>query len=148
VTAAEILARAGVTREQLGRRLRQLWIEDRLRLRGPIPPSHVAAWETLSTDDQEVDMAMAEDAFAAGWRACETAIAARALATDFRPCHCLCAVTHPAEPDICDALNARIERHLRLRTAVLTVQMCRPCADAADRYQAELHAPRQQEARS
>jgi hypothetical protein len=91
----------------------------------------VAPWEDLSPADQEVDMAMAEDLFAAGWTA-------RFAAGHPQPCHCLCSVSHPQAPGICDALNAAVERTVQLRTFALTVLLCKPCAAAAGGYRAGL----------
>lgn len=103
-TTEEILLRAGVTRERLGRWLRQLW-------------------EDMPLADQEADMAMAEHLFALGWAARERVAAPR-------PCHCLCVVDHPQRSGICDALSATAEHRLELRDFTLTVRVCQPCADA------------------
>ena len=130
MTTAEILDLAGVTREELGRALRLMWIADARRRPGEPKPSHVAPWEDMPTADQEVDMAMAAELFAAGWRA-------RSDAETVRPCHCLCAVSHPQIEGICDALNATVERTAQTRTLALAVRLCRPCADAATRWQAD-----------
>jgi len=66
--AAAILALAGVTREDLGRRVRARWTAW-ARAQPHPKPSWLAPWEELSPADQEADMAIGEDLFTAGWLA-------------------------------------------------------------------------------
>lgn len=65
---AEILARAGTTREELGRSVRENWIAW-ARMQPHPKPSWLVPFGDLSAADQEADMAIGEDLFAAGWRA-------------------------------------------------------------------------------
>lgn len=135
MTTAEILIRAGVTREQLGEQVRKRWVEWALRQPRP-KPSHLVPFAGLSLADQEADMMIGEDLFTAGWRA------ALAAQDHPRPCHCLCAVAHPHAEGVCDALNATEQRHVQLRTLALVIQLCKPCAAEADADRREVASDR------
>jgi len=53
---------------------------------------------------------------------------------DYRPCHCLCGIAHPAEPGICDAENAVTVRTLWTpRMGFVQVPLCARCAATQDR---------------
>jgi hypothetical protein len=68
MTTAEILIRGGVTREELGRVVRQQrtgWAR-----RQPHPKaSWLVPFDQLSPADQEADMAIGEELFCRGWEA-------------------------------------------------------------------------------
>jgi hypothetical protein len=68
ITTAQVLTRAGVTREDLGRQVRARWIA---WARGQPHPkrSWRVPYDQLSIADQEADMQIGEDLFAAGWLA-------------------------------------------------------------------------------
>lgn len=71
MTNAEVLAAAGISRESLGRQVRETWINWALSQPDP-KPSWLSAWEQLSPADQEADMVIGEELFSAGWLARKT----------------------------------------------------------------------------
>lgn len=67
LTNAEILVRAGVTRERLGESVRKAWV--RWAQAQPDPKgSWLIPFSELSPADQEADMAIGEALFCSGWR--------------------------------------------------------------------------------
>lgn len=68
VTTEEILTRAGVTREELGRKVREQWIT---WAQGQPWPKHtwLIPYDDLSPEDQEADMQIGEELFCRGWEA-------------------------------------------------------------------------------
>jgi hypothetical protein len=62
-----ILLRAAVTREELGRFVRDCWIAWAQTQPDP-KPSWLVPFSRLSPEDQEADMQIGEQLFAAGWR--------------------------------------------------------------------------------
>ena len=67
LTDAEILERAGTTRERLGREVREQWV--RWARTQPSPkPSWLVPFHELSLADQEADMRIGEALFCGGWR--------------------------------------------------------------------------------
>jgi len=68
MTTAEILARCGVTREELGRVVRQTWIAWAQEQPHP-KPGWLLPYDDLSPADQEADMAIGEELFCRGWEA-------------------------------------------------------------------------------
>ena len=68
MTNAGILAAAGVSREDLGRQVRQRWIE--WAMAQPHPKlSWLEPYGALSLADQEADNQIGESLFCSGWRA-------------------------------------------------------------------------------
>lgn len=65
---AEILRRAGVTREELGEIVRREWIAWAQRQPDP-KPSWLVPFGGLSRADREADMAIGEELFCRGWEA-------------------------------------------------------------------------------
>jgi hypothetical protein len=66
VTTAEILAEAGVSREDLGRAVRAAWIVRARRQPHP-KPSWLESYDNLSPAGQEAGNQIGEALFAAGW---------------------------------------------------------------------------------
>lgn len=55
----------GKVREELGKRVRQIWV-DYCREIGDTKPAHLAPWEELSETDKEVDRRIGEQLFMLG----------------------------------------------------------------------------------
>ena len=68
MTNSAILVLAGVTREELGRRVRARWIEW-ARIQPHPKRSWLVPYDQLSVHDQEADNQIGEDLFCAGWLA-------------------------------------------------------------------------------
>jgi hypothetical protein len=66
--AEDILAMAGVTREQLGREVRRVWTGWAECQPDP-KPSWLVPFDELTAADQEADMRIGQVLFLAGWRA-------------------------------------------------------------------------------
>jgi hypothetical protein len=62
------MAKAGVTREDLGREVRRVWLGWAATQPDP-KPSWLAEWDQLSPADQEVDMRIGQVLFWIGWQA-------------------------------------------------------------------------------
>jgi hypothetical protein len=70
MTTDGILARGGVTREELGAKVRDWWI--RWALTQPDPkPSWLVPFEALSPADREADMMIGEELFCLGFEAAQ-----------------------------------------------------------------------------
>jgi hypothetical protein len=68
MTTAEILRRAGVTREELGRKVRTQWIA--WALAQPVQKRHwLLPYDAISPADQEADCQIGEELFCLGWEA-------------------------------------------------------------------------------
>ena len=68
MTNEDVLAAAGISREALGRQVRETWITW-ARAQPDPKPSWLASWEQLGAADQEADCLIGEELFAAGWLA-------------------------------------------------------------------------------
>lgn len=69
---AAVLAAAGQTGDQLGRRVRARWLEWAARQPAAVlaaHPSWLLLWDSLSPEDQQADAGIGTDLFCAGWHA-------------------------------------------------------------------------------
>lgn len=70
----EILAMAGVTREDLGRRVRARWLEWARQQPDALEHQYwLTPWSGLDERDREVDRAIGTELFTAGWLAARKA---------------------------------------------------------------------------
>ena len=69
MTTEEILTRAGVTREELGRKVREQWIAW-ARSGTVVPKPHwLLPYDSLAPPEQEADNLIGEELFCRGWEA-------------------------------------------------------------------------------
>jgi hypothetical protein len=96
----------------------------------PAAPGRRASLETARAVD---DILTEADTYAAAVVHAASAYAigeltAAALAGQWKPCHCLCGVSHPDETGLCQALNATVTRTVLDRE----VPVCAPCYEATE----------------